>query len=142
MQGSFRKVKKFLEDTFPELQVPDGVTGSNYPPPPMAELLATILSYLQLAVIVLFFFGESFFLQILNYSATPDWYSTIKQNPMPALMGIFIIIPSIVNSQLTTGAFEITLDDGTLIFSRLQTGRFPDANDLIRGLVQAGFVRK
>ncbi len=142
MEGNFRRVREFLQETFPELQGEDGVTGSNYPPPPMAQKLADLLSYIQLILLVLFFFGESFFLSTLKMNSPPEWYITIKNNPMPVLFGVFLIIPSIVNSQLTTGAFEIILDDGTVIFSRLQTGGFPTGDGLIRSLLQAGLVRK
>ena len=142
MEGNFRRVREFLQDTFPELQGEDGVTGSNYPPPPMAQQLADLLSYIQLLLLVLFFFGESFFTSILKMNSLPDWYITIQKNPMPVLFGVFLIIPSIVNSQLTTGAFEIVLDDGTVIFSRLQSGTFPTGDGLVRSLLQAGLVRK
>jgi len=50
---------------------------------------------------------------------------------------LFFILPSIINSLATTGAFEITLD-GVLVFSRLQSGRFPTADELINVMNNAG----
>lgn len=135
------KVKKFLEDHFPELRTEGSITGSNYPPPPMALLIANILSYVQLLIVALFFLGDSFWQYVPFLQSPPEWYHTMKRNPVPFLFGIFLILPSIIQGHISTGAFEIALD-GNVVFSKLETGRFPDANDLFTEFVKAGLIRK
>jgi selT/selW/selH-like putative selenoprotein len=40
-------------------------------------------------------------------------------------------IVQLIQSKVTTGAFEIAVD-GQVVFSKLQMGRFPEADDLIK----------
>jgi len=141
MQGNFLKVKKFLEEHFPELNTEGSVTGSNYPPPPMALLLANILSYVQIFVVAVFFLGDSFWHYIPFVQSPPEFYHAMKRNPIPFLFGIFLIVPSIIQGHVSTGAFEIALD-GEIVFSKLESGRFPEANDLFKAFVKAGLIRK
>mmetsp|Transcript_7834 Transcript_7834/g.7406 ORF Transcript_7834/g.7406 Transcript_7834/m.7406 type:complete len:142 (-) Transcript_7834:219-644(-) len=140
MQGNFMKVKKFLEDTFPELNVNGSVTGSNYPAPPLALLIANVLSYVQIFIVAVFMFGDSIWSYVPFVQSPPEFYHALKRNPIPVLFGIFLILPSIIQSHIATGAFEIALD-GNVIFSKLESGRFPDANDLISGFVKAGLTK-
>lgn len=49
---------------------------------------------------------------------------------MQTFLFIFVILPSIVSSAATSGAFEIMMD-GEVIWSRLQTGQFPDGQQLL-----------
>ena len=56
---------------------------------------------------------------------------------MLVLTVVFFIFPSIVNSMVISGAFEVELD-GTLIYSKLQTGRMPTEKEILNALEMAG----
>ena len=60
-----------------------------------------------------------------------------KDNAMQTFIFLFLVIPSIVQSMHTTGAFEITLD-GVTLFSRIESGQFPSAPQLLELFKNAG----
>lgn len=122
-------VKQFLEQQFPELR--GKITGDNYPPPPIVPLLNSLISFLHIITIAMVILGESFWTYIPSVRTPPSWYYKLKEYPMQTFMMIFFVIPSIVNSMSTSGAFEITLNGNVLLFSRLATGRFPDGTELV-----------
>ena len=51
---------------------------------------------------------------------------------------IFLLAPQVVKKMQSNGAFEVFLDDGILIFSRLKTGEMPHVDQLVKLLVEAG----
>jgi len=133
MQRYFIDLKKFVEQNFPDF---DGsISGGVYPPPQYAILIANLASYLWTLGII-FIVGGS---QILKALGIPENELTkwINENKMGAFIGIFII-NNIANSLLATGAFEVYVGD-ELIFSRLETHRFPSSYDLVTALTERGF---
>lgn len=70
----------------------------------------------------------------------PSWYFGVKENPVPALIGTFILVPTFANSFVTTGAFEVELD-GDVIFSKIGTGRFPTGTEIVNLLTKAGLTK-
>lgn len=122
-------VKEFLEQQFPELR--GKITGGHFPPPPIVPLLNNLISFIHITTIAIVILGESFWTYIPSLRSPPSWYYKLKEYPMQTFMMIFFIIPSIVNSMSTSGAFEITLDGSVLLWSRIATGRFPDGPQLI-----------
>lgn len=138
MQRNFLTVKNFLEAEFPELR--GHIVGGNYPPPPFAIFLMQALSALHLIAVAFVFFGDSLWSFIPLVDRPPQWYRTAKEYPMQTFVILFFVIPTMVQSRITTGAFEITLED-KLLFSRIQTGRFPNGDELIELFQKAGFVR-
>jgi hypothetical protein len=74
-------VREFLEHNFPELR--GKVTGANYPPPPLVELLLKLMSFVQLAGIVLAILGGNAF-RFLGMQRPPSWYTNVvEKNAMP-----------------------------------------------------------
>lgn len=71
----------------------------------------------------------------------PTWYNTAKQYPMQTFIFLFFVLPTFVQSFITTGAFEIALD-GAVVFSKIQTGRFPTGPELIEIFQKAGIPTK
>mmetsp|Transcript_11446 Transcript_11446/g.14415 ORF Transcript_11446/g.14415 Transcript_11446/m.14415 type:complete len:140 (+) Transcript_11446:356-775(+) len=127
MQRNYLQVKQFLESEFPELR--GNITGGNYPPPEWALKLMNVISVLHMITIAFFFLGDGLWTMI-GLSSPPSWYQTCKQYPVQTLVTIFLIIPSFVQKYITTGAFEITCN-GELMFSKIQSGRFPNGVELI-----------
>jgi len=126
-----------LYQNFPELQ--GKVSGDNYPPPPIAELLLKIMSMIQLCGLLLVFFGEKVF-RILGFGQVPSWYGSVQKNGMQLAIFVYLLLPNIISKYMVTGAFEIILD-GETIFSKLETGRLPQFDDLVPPLVNAGLTQ-
>jgi hypothetical protein len=96
----------------------------------------------QLACLVVALLGEGVFRWIPGLGQTPTWYYNARENPMLWLALIFFIIPSVINSMAVSGAFEVELDGTIVIFSKLQTGRMPNGNDILTALQMAGLDRQ
>lgn len=78
---NFVQVRDFLEHNFPELQ--GKVTGDNYPVPPLIELLLKVMSFVQLAGIVLAILGGNAF-RLIGMQQPPVFYTNVVQkNAMP-----------------------------------------------------------
>ena len=70
----------------------------------------------------------------------PGWYFAAKENGMAVVIGVFLVVPTLVQNMTTTGAFEIVLDDGIVLYSKLATGRMPNGNDIIEALAKVGMT--
>lgn len=136
MARNFQEVKKFLESHYPELA--GRIRGENYPIPESAVWASRLLSFFQLFCLAAAFMGDSIFSFIPFVRQPPGWYYTLKENGMAAVIAIFLVIPTLVQRIITTGAFEIILDDSIVIFSKLESGRMPNGNDLLEAMARAG----
>jgi len=128
MQRNYLQIKKFLEEQYPELR--GNISGGNWPPPPYVKYLQHFLSIIHLLTVAAVFLGERFWTLIPFVRSTPQWYHSLKEYPMQTFVFIFVIAPSFVSSAATSGAFEIYMD-GEVIWSKLQTGQFPDGQQLL-----------
>lgn len=128
MQRNYLTVKQFLENEFPELV--GSIDGGNPPIPPHVEFQQQILSVIHMIAIAIIFIGDRFWDMIPFVNGPPQWYQTCKAYPMQTFMALFFVIPTFIQSQVTTGAFEI-LCDGDVLFSKIESGRFPNAPELV-----------
>lgn len=129
-------MKGWLEGAFPELR--GNITGGNYPPPPIVELISNFLSFFQLMGIIFAVSGDSVF-RMLGFQRTPLWYEdVVMKNGVPIMIFLYLVLPQILSSYVVSGAFEVMLDGTDLIFSKIATGRMPQANDLVAPLTKAG----
>jgi len=128
MQRNYLTIKQFLESEFPELR--GNIDGGNPPPPEYVQYLQQILSVLHLGAVAMIFMGDSVWSMIPMMSGPPKWYQTCKQYPLQTFMGLFFVLPTLIPSQVTTGAFEIALD-GDVLFSKIAVGRFPTGPELV-----------
>jgi len=146
MAANFNKVRLFLEESFPELQ--GKITGSNYPPPPLYELLTNCLAIVQACTLGWIVVGGDKILKwvagiTVNPTAQhPKMYYTIQENGFQIAIVIFLVLPQLISRFMVTGAFEIYLNESTVIFSKLETGQFPKVHDLIVPLTQAGLIKR
>lgn len=53
---------------------------------------------------------------------------------------LYLVLPKILGSYVVSGAFEVMLDGTDLIFSKIESGRMPQAEDLIAPLTKAGLA--
>merc|ERR1719413_84962 len=72
----------------------------------------------------------------------PKFFYWIQENGFNISGFIFLLLPQLVSRFMVTGAFEIYLNEQTIIFSKLETGQFPKVNDLIVPLVNAGLLKR
>mmetsp|Transcript_14853 Transcript_14853/g.10752 ORF Transcript_14853/g.10752 Transcript_14853/m.10752 type:complete len:115 (-) Transcript_14853:179-523(-) len=113
------QVRKLIQHWAPEVHV----VGDEYPPPPNKKLAASIAQVVQFALIVFVFMGESLFAWM--GTATPDWFKRLSDSKMMAVLAIWFIGGQVISGLISTGAFEIYVND-ELAFSRLRSGTMPD----------------
>jgi selT/selW/selH-like putative selenoprotein len=130
MRGNYVKVAEFLANSFPELR--GRIEGGNYPVPPIVDLLATLVSFLQLAGLVWMVMGGESVLRLVGYrNQLPSFYYTIQKYGIQIGIFMFLILPQIVGKWKITGAFEIYLDGDQEIFSKLAAGSFPKVRETV-----------
>ena len=123
----FEQFAQLARTHFPQIEV----VGDNYPPPPTKALIARCLSMFKMALLICLLLGQNPFL-LLNIP-TPAIYRWALENKMYACLAIFFLSNSIETSLISTGAFEISINDVPL-WSKLQTGRLPSANEFVQML--------
>jgi len=126
------------------------VSGGTYPLPPVVELFMNLMSLLQLLGIVWVVVGGDTVLRWIpgmvrtdnqNRPILPAFYYTIQEHSIQIGIFLYLLLPQIVSRYAVSGAFEIYLDDEQ-VWSKLQTGRFPQADDLIEQFTAAGLHRQ
>lgn len=110
------------------------ITGAEYPPTPQRAATAQIISVLQWIFISLVVIGETIF----GYLGLPtDSMKKLQENKLAYLMGAMFVGSQLRAACLQSGAFEISIDD-TLVFSKLQTGRIFQPQELKLLLLENG----
>jgi selT/selW/selH-like putative selenoprotein len=111
------------------------VVGENYSPGPVKASFAKAISIIKMALLICLLFGQNPF-PLLNIP-TPKIYSWALQNKMYACLIIFFLSNSLESYLISTGAFEISVNDVPL-WSKLETDRIPSANEFIQMLQPFG----
>lgn len=125
MQKYFLDLKGFVEERYPAFQ--GNIVGGHYPPPQYATVIATIAGYIWILGIITLVAGQSIFKNL--GIPEPEIVTWMSNNRAGAFFMLFMI-NSVASSLLATGAFEVYIDDD-LVFSKLQTKRFPSPRDLV-----------
>jgi len=102
------------------------VTPAAYPAPPWAQFVANIIGTMQILLIGLVLLGDP--------SMLPEG---VRENKMAAVMGIFFGASMLSSAFTKTNAFEIYVGKD-LVFSKLQTERMPNMQDLVKGFKKVG----
>eukprot|EP00742_Colponemidia_sp_Colp-10_P004130 GILJ01004408.1.p1 GENE.GILJ01004408.1~~GILJ01004408.1.p1 ORF type:complete len:111 (+),score=20.39 GILJ01004408.1:420-752(+) len=98
-------------------------------------MLSKVVSTLQMGAFGLVFFGDKIF-STLNM-AMPTWLTSVQESKMMTAVSIFFL-GNFINGQLmSTGAFEITLNDH-LVWSKIQTGKMPTLEVILNALAAQG----
>jgi len=110
MKANFLRLRELLRNEFPGEW--SEISGDNYPAPEWTNLAATVISLLQMLVILVVLTGDAMWNYIPGFrSGPPEFYYKMKDNPALTFMIVFLVIPSYVQSFANTGAFEVFLDD-------------------------------
>jgi len=122
-----------IRQRYPEHELKVEVT--NHPVPQLKQTIASVLTMLKFAFILcaLMNFDPS---QMLGMAAPPAILLWAWENKGYACMMAFFIGNAVENALVSTGAFEIYLQDERL-WSKLETGRIPSQGELHHLLEQA-----
>jgi selT/selW/selH-like putative selenoprotein len=105
------------------------VTGREYPLPPMKQMLAYGVTAAQWGGFAILMAGDRIFPALgMQY---PALYLQIREKKMMAMIGMYFIFNTLKSSVSKSGAFEVYLN-GKRIFSKLESGRVPDAHEILR----------
>lgn len=126
-QNLFKQFSELVQKNYPVM----AVVGENYSPGPWKSALAKSFSMIKMVLLVCLLLGQNPF--ILFRLPTPRIYSWALQNRMYACLMIFFFSNSLESYLISTGAFEISVNDVPL-WSKLQTGRIPSANEFVQML--------
>lgn len=133
MGRNFVELRNFLERKFPELL--GNISAETYPPPPAAEAFQTLAGWFQLFILAALFMGGQLFAMVGVREDHPV-AKFVSENKMILFFASFMI-NNVAANMTKTGAFELVLD-GEVIFSRIQSGRFPGGQELVRILTERG----
>lgn len=132
MKKNFISLRNFLEDKFPQLV--GHIRGENYPLSPPMQALSLVAGLTQTFGFAFIFMGARLFTMLSM--PTPEWFEWIQNNKIMTVACVFLF-NSLVQSSTATGAFEVSCD-GEIIFSKLETGRMPQLQEIMNKLAAAG----
>lgn len=114
------------------------ITGGNFPPTDTQKMIAQATQVLWFVGLAFVFAGDTI-VKTLGFKEMPDLYKQAKENKMIVLGGLWFL-NNWGNTQLSTGAFEIYLDD-QLIFSKINSGKVPTGEMILQLLGEKGLGR-
>lgn len=94
-------------------------------------MVASVINFAKWITLATIIFGEKASLwQTLNVPP-PSAYTWSQGNKIVSCLSVFFLSNTIEGALLQTGAFEIELN-GTKVWSKLQTGRIPQGEELFQ----------
>lgn len=124
-RNAFEQYKELVQKQFPELKI----EGENFTPVAWKLYLAQFLSTFKMMVIGCIIFGFNPFAQF--NLPTPGVFNWALQNKFYAAIMLFFLSNSFETHLISTGAFEIYLND-IQIWSKLQSDRMPHEKELMQ----------
>uniref|UniRef100_A0A3Q3K6X9 Selenoprotein T n=1 Tax=Monopterus albus TaxID=43700 RepID=A0A3Q3K6X9_MONAL len=121
----FEEYTQALYQRYPDIRI----EGENYLPMPIYRHIASILSIFKLLVIGLVIVGKDPF--ALFGMQAPGIWEWGQANKIYACMMVFFFSNMIENQLMSTGAFEITLND-VPVWSKLESGQLPSMQQLVQ----------
>ncbi|MFT7810211.1 selenoprotein T2-like [Arapaima gigas] len=125
----YQEYSRSISQLYPDIRI----EGENYPPKPINKYLANFISYFKFLIIALIVSGQNPF-PFLGMD-TPTVWSWGQENKIFSCLMMFFLSNMLETHFLSTGAFEITLND-VPIWSKLQSGRnwFPSSQTSFSGV--------
>uniref|UniRef100_A0AAQ5ZG75 Selenoprotein T n=1 Tax=Amphiprion ocellaris TaxID=80972 RepID=A0AAQ5ZG75_AMPOC len=121
----FEEYTQALYQRYPDIRI----EGENYLPIPIYRHIASFLSVFKLLVIGLIIIGRDPF--ALFGMQAPGIWEWGQGNKIYACMMVFFLSNMIENQLMSTGAFEITLND-VPVWSKLESGHLPSMQQLVQ----------
>lgn len=120
---AFEEYQKILSEKYPELQV----NGANYDPPGMNLYLQRLILVAKFVLIGLVLSSYDVFAFL--GMAQPVFWTWAVENKLFAVMMTFFFGNMLEAQLMSTGAFEIILND-IPVWSKIATGRIPSPSEL------------
>jgi len=121
----FEEFSRVVQERYPTLTI----EGDNFPPPSHKAMMAQVLSVAKLGFIVAILLGFDPFTTM--GVQTPGVFQWALQNKIYACMMAFFLSNAIEGQLISTGAFEIILND-VPVWSKLEVGRIPSPPELLQ----------
>ncbi|XP_014248145.1 thioredoxin reductase-like selenoprotein T homolog CG3887 [Cimex lectularius] len=122
---AFEDYSNIIRQKYPDISI----TGANYDPPGLHMIIARSLGFLKMVIIVSVLSGINLFAKF--GLQTPYWWTWCTANKLWSCMMIFFMTNALEGHFISTGAFEITLNDMP-VWSKLETGRIPQPPELFQ----------
>ncbi|XP_054282510.1 thioredoxin reductase-like selenoprotein T homolog CG3887 [Macrosteles quadrilineatus] len=123
---AFDEYSAILHKKYPEISI----EGGNYEPPGYSMFVAKFVGLGKLLVIVCILSGINLF-RYFGQEAPPSWWVWCVENKLYACLMIFFLSNALEGHLVSTGAFEISLNDMP-VWSKLETGRIPQPPELFQ----------
>lgn len=114
-----------ISQKFPAIKIEE----STYPPACYLQCIASLISFIKFSSIILILTKVDPF-RPLGFN-TPKLYRWAIENMIYSCLMTYFICNAIETQLLSTGAFEIMMDDCTL-WSKLESGRIPKVEELLK----------
>jgi len=114
-----------LQQKYPEL----AIEGDNFSPGGFRLQAAQFIGVAKLAIIVMVLASINLFQNVGQ--PTPSWWAWMLENKLYACMMTFFLCNAVETQLISTGAFEISLNDMPL-WSKLESGRIPQPPELFQ----------
>jgi len=122
---AFEDYSSILNEKYPDLTV----VGDNYPPPLTKAYLAHGIGFLKMAIIFCLIANVNPF--SLIGQPTPNFWNWISSSRIYGCFMTFVICNMIEGQLVSSGAFEIYLND-VPIWSKIETNRVPSPAELFQ----------
>lgn len=121
----FEQYAAILHQKYPEISV----EGDMYPPPDYKVMLARAMGAVKMLLIICILGSVNIF-NFLGLEE-PSWWTWCTRNKLYSCIMIFFVCNAVEGQLLSTGAFEISMNDIPL-WSKLETGRIPQPPELFK----------
>uniref|UniRef100_A0A8C5KMK9 Selenoprotein T n=1 Tax=Jaculus jaculus TaxID=51337 RepID=A0A8C5KMK9_JACJA len=121
----YRRVFEEYIQRYPDIHI----EGENYLPQPTYRHIASFLSIFKLVLIGLIIVGKDPF--VFFGIQAPSIWQRGQENKVYACMMVFFLSNMKENQCMSTGAFEITLND-VPVWSELESGHLPSMHQLVQ----------
>uniref|UniRef100_A0A8C6DYI4 Selenoprotein T n=1 Tax=Moschus moschiferus TaxID=68415 RepID=A0A8C6DYI4_MOSMO len=121
----FEEYMRVISQRYPDIRI----EGENYLPQPIYRHIASFLSVFKLVLIGLIIVGKDPF--AFFRMQAPSIWQWGQENKVYACMMVFFLSNMIENQCMSTGAFEITLND-VPVWSKLESGHLPSMQQLVQ----------
>jgi len=105
------------------------ISGDNYPPGGFRLQAAQFISIIKFAIILMVLATFNPFQAVGQ--ETPSWAAWMLENKIYACMMTFFLCNAVETQLISTGAFEIQLNDMP-VWSKLEAGRIPQPGELFQ----------
>jgi len=124
-QRVFQQYAGILQQKYPDMFI----SGDNYPPGGFRLQAAQFFSIVKFAIILMVLATFDPFQAVGQ--ETPAWAAWMLENKIYACMMTFFLCNAVETQLISTGAFEIHLNDMP-VWSKLEAGRIPQPGELFQ----------